>query len=107
MCGQERGDIKLFGDTLDEEAPLAMVVDHVPCGACQEKLKKENSTLLVDTTDNGERITGRVILIKDQGFRDMFEKEPPAHKVVLLLQEHFEQILKWIDELKVVEAVPE
>lgn len=104
MCGKERGDIKLFGDSLAEEAPEAMIVDHVPCGECQVKLRKDNATLLVDTTDNGERITGRVMVVKDQGFRDMFEKDPPPYKVVLLHQEHFNQIFGWYKELEKEEA---
>ena len=104
MCGQERGDIKLFGAELDEEAPPTMIVDYVPCGACQEKLKKENATLLVDTLDNGERITGRVMVVKDQGYRDMFEKEPPEHKVALLHKKHFDQIFGWFKELEQEEA---
>ena len=93
------------GAELDEEAPPTMIVDYVPCGACQEKLKKENATLLVDTIDNGERITGRVMVVKDQGYRDMFEKEPPEHKVALLHKEHFDQIFGWFKELEQEEAV--
>lgn len=112
MCGEERGDVQLLGASIEGEAPLAMITDYAPCARCQANLLKYNSVMLVDTLNNGETITGRVMVVKDEGYRDMFSKEPPVKKVALLHHEHFEQIFNWFtgaedDETKSVESPDE
>lgn len=60
-CGKEKNEIALLGAAYKGEAPMHMVLDDVPCEACQADFAKGIALF----EHNGKHRTGRVIVVRE------------------------------------------
>lgn len=80
ICHKDKNEIALLGDAFKGEAPMHMLMDIEPCGACKEKYLKQG-TLLVECETNGVP-TGAVTVLKDSAFEAVFQQRIPVGKII-------------------------
>lgn len=90
ICGKDKGEIALLGASYKGEAPAhGMVLDVQPCKKCTEKYLKKG-TLLVEAEvqvvkgKENQVPTGRITVIKDEAFANVFNQEVPKGKIVMV-----------------------
>ena len=89
ICGEDKNEIALLGANYKGEAPKSMVADVNPCDKCHKKYLSKG-TLLVEAEIKIERgkehqvPTGRITVIKDEAFANVFNQEIPKGKIVLV-----------------------
>lgn len=95
-CGQDKGEIALLGAKYKGEAPPKMVLDYMPCGACQTA-QESGITCIEATTPNRTKNpplandgalsmtcpTGRWVVVK----REAFERFPVADQLKAQIME--------------------
>jgi hypothetical protein len=80
ICRKEKGAIALLGAGYKGEAPMHMLMDIEPCGACKEKYLK-SGTLLVECETDGVP-TGAITVLKDSAFEAVFQQRVPVGKII-------------------------
>jgi hypothetical protein len=86
ICGEETGEIAMLGAGYKGEAPKHMVLDVKPCEKCYQKYLKRG-TLLVEAeqeADGTKQPTGKVTVIRDEAFKQVFNQEIPEHKIIFV-----------------------
>lgn len=90
LCGEAKNEIALLGSAFPEEAPMYMVLDVEPCEKCREKYlkigvllaeaeRRENHFGKIDYYPNG-----KFLVIKDEAFKKVFNREIPPRKIVFV-----------------------
>jgi hypothetical protein len=89
VCGEEKGEIALLGAAYKGEAPMHMLIDIEPCDTCRKKYLSKGVLLVevkrewVDSRAKHEDIpTGRVTVIRDGAFKQVFGQDVPKGKIV-------------------------
>lgn len=96
-CGEEKNEIAFLGANYEEEAPMHMCIDILPCEAC--KTKYENYVLVVEATEGESGIkgkmnfTGRWAAVR-QGLLDI------PHKVAFISPELMWELINLENERK-------
>lgn len=82
LYGKERNEIALLGATYKGEAPKNMIIDHVPCQECEERLVDYAAMIEMESKEAGVT-TGRVLWIK----RDRLTSDDREQKIFFIEKE--------------------
>lgn len=95
-CGKQKGEVALLGAGYREQAPISMVLDYVPCGACQENMGLGIACLEVTAKPKDRRPplapegalsvaypTGRWVVIKEDALERMAIPDAMKEQVLL------------------------
>lgn len=75
ICGKEKGEIVLLGNSIKEEAPMKMCLDKEPCNQCKEYMKQ--GIILVGVKDNTDQAnpyrTGQFYVVTEDFINKIME----------------------------------
>jgi hypothetical protein len=88
ICSEPTGEIAMLGASYKEEAPKYMVIGIEPCEACRKKHLKKGILLVEvergyvgNSNKEKETITGKLVVLKDEAFKRIFNQELPKSKI--------------------------
>lgn len=84
LCGKPTGKIALLGGNYKEKAPSKMIVSLEPCKECREKYLSIGVMLVEVDSPTSLQPTGRVMVIRDEAFRQVIDKDVPEDKICLV-----------------------
>jgi hypothetical protein len=97
VCGHSKNEIALLGNSFKEKAPMSMVISVEPCDDCRKKYLSVG-TMICEATEEWKndkkypQPTGRLAIIKDEAFKQIFGRELPPRKIAFVDVEVFTQL---------------